>query len=526
VWCIKGRIVPMASDRTVAPDRSAAFSGRVWIADDGTVAAVTRGRAKPPPGYDAAAVVDVGTSLVLPGFIDLHNHLAYNTLPLWTEPKRSTPWPDHSSWTRAPSYAASTTWPAYALITACPQELLAFVEVRALVGGTTSIQGSPPSNKPHDGWMVRNVEDETFGTKDPNRVYASVLTLKGPDLATRANQMRTTATRTGSTFIYHCGEGQQGSPVQKEFTDAAAAGCLQPNFVAVHANSVSPAELATWTTPGAIAWSPFSNLWLYGAGQTTRIDAARAAGITICLGSDWAPSGTKHVLGEAKVARLVADHESWALTDEDIVAMMTCNPGDELDRSWGRQVGRLQPGAIADVVVVAATARADPFATVVAATEPDVQLVVVAGQPLYGTAALMTASGATATTAITVGGHSRRLALTRPDPAGGAAAGAPWTWSSVTARIEEVRADPAATVRAAQNAMAPWAGHLDDDEAPLRLALDMPTGLAPVGGLPQDLGDIVIPPLPSLTHDAAWLSAVAANPFHQGLLDGLAHYYG
>jgi hypothetical protein len=96
----------------------------------------------------------------------------------------------------------------------------------------------------------------------------------------------------------------------------------------------------------------------------------------------------------------------------------------------------------------------------------------------------------------------------------------------VTARIEEVRQDPAAAVRAAQNATAPWAGHLDDDEAPLRLALDMPTGLAPVGGLPQDLGDIVIPPLPSLTHDAAWLSAVAANPFHQGLLDGLARYYG
>ena len=46
-----------------------------------------------------------------------------------------------------------------------------------------------------------------------------------------------------------------------------------------------------------------------------------------------------------------------------------------------------------------------------------------------------------------------------------------------------------------------WAGRLDDREAPLRLALDMPTGLAPIGGLPKDLNELVIPPLQSLTHD-------------------------
>jgi 5-methylthioadenosine/S-adenosylhomocysteine deaminase len=513
----------MASDHSVAPDTSAAFAGRVWIADDGTVAAVTRGRAAGPAGSSDALVVDVGSSLVVPGLVDLHNHLAYNTLPLWTEPRRTTPWPDHNSWTRAESYAASTTWPAYALITACPQELLAFVEVRALVGGTTSIQGSPPSNKPHDGWLVRNIEDETFGTGDTNRVYASVLTLKGPDLATRANQMRSTQARVGSTFIYHCGEGQLGSIVKREFTDAAAAGCLQPNFVAVHANSVEPAALASWSSPGAIAWSPFSNLWLYG--ETTQIPAARAAGIKICLGSDWAPSGTKHVLGEAKVARAVADHLGWTLTDQDIVEMMTCNPGDELAPAWGRQIGRLQPGAIADVVVIEAKARANAFSSIVGAVESQVQLVVVAGQPLYGTADLMTKAGATQTTAITVGGEHRRLALTRPVAQGTKPAGAPWTWTSVVSRINAVRKDPAGAVRAAQNAMAPWAGRLDQGEAPLRLSLDMPTGLAPVGGLPQDLGDIVVPPLPSLTHDAAWLRTVAANPFHGGVLDALADYY-
>ena len=101
--------------------------------------------------------------------------------------------------------ADHTTWPAYALITACPQELLAYVEAKAIVGGTTSIQGSPPKNRPRDGWLVRNIEDETFGSHDANLIYASVLTAKPAALAERANRMRA-----GSAFIYHC---SAGSPV-------------------------------------------------------------------------------------------------------------------------------------------------------------------------------------------------------------------------------------------------------------------------------------------------------------------------
>src|SRR6185312_7181887 len=201
MWAIRGRIVPLTFDPEVAPDEAAVFTGRVWIGDDGTITAVTKGSKAGPLGSAGAQVVDVGSSLVLPGLIDLHNHLAYNTLPLWTEPSQTTPFAHHNSWTRAATYAASTTWPAYALITAAPSELLAYVEAKAIVGGTTSIQGSPPKNKPRDGWLVRNIEDETFGEGDPNRIYASTLTLKGDELGTRAERMRD-----GSTFIYHCAE--------------------------------------------------------------------------------------------------------------------------------------------------------------------------------------------------------------------------------------------------------------------------------------------------------------------------------
>ncbi|WP_460446849.1 amidohydrolase family protein [Angustibacter aerolatus] len=504
----------MAEHPAVPVTRSGAFAGVVWIGDDGRVAHVTTARHAVPQGFEQVDVVDVGTDLVLPGLVDLHNHLAYDTLPLWTEPTRTTPWEHHDAWPRAASYAASTTWPAYALITACPDELLAFVETKALIGGTTTIQGSPPMNRPRDGWLVRNVEDETFGTRDAGLVYASTLTAKPPVLADRANRMRA-----GSAFVYHCAEGRRGSLVAREFRDAEQAGCLQERFVAVHANAVDPSVFAGWSgSPGAVAWSPFSNLWLYG--ETTAVPEVLAQGVAVCLGSDWAPSGTKHVLGEVKVARLVADHLGWTLSDEDLVRMVTSSPGDVLRRSWQRQVGRLQPGALADVLVLSARRGANPYRAVVRATEADVQLVVVDGVPRYGTPELMQTAGARSTTSLTVAGQPRQLSLQHPDD------DSAWAWSDVVDRLEEVRADPKGEIEQAQGRLAAFAGRLDADDAPLRLALDMPTGVGPVGGLPKDLADVVVPPVQSLEHDAEWLDAVSGRGFHDGVLDGLRAFYG
>jgi cytosine/adenosine deaminase-related metal-dependent hydrolase len=43
---------------------------------------------------------------------------------------------------------------------------------------------------------------------------------------------------------------------------------------------------------GSMVWSPLLNLLLYG--QTANLGAALAAGVSVALGSDWAPSGSKN----------------------------------------------------------------------------------------------------------------------------------------------------------------------------------------------------------------------------------------
>jgi len=510
---IKGHVVPLAADTTVSAGALDHFAGRVWISD-GVIAAVTRGRKAGPAGFEGAPVVDTGSALIFPGLIDLHNHLAYNTLPLWAQQDRSVPWSHHNAWPQAKSYTPSITWPATALVQGAPEALLAYVETKALVGGTTTIQGSPPRNKPTDGWIVRNVDDEAFGTKNKGLVYVSTLTQDEPHLADRANKMRA-----GSIFIYHCAEGQRGSLVVREFDDAVVAGCLQDRFVAIHCNALTASQFHRWRAAGAVVWSPFSNLWLYG--MTTDVQAARAEGLHVCLGSDWGPSGTKHVLGELKVARLVSDQMGWGLSDSDLVQMVTSSPGDVLARGWKRQVGRLQPQALADVIVVGAPARADPFSALVKARERDIKLVLIDGRPCYGTAELMSAAKATCLTSLEVAGERRALSLTHLG-----APSSPWAWSDVVARLEQVRDHPKEELEKARGAYAAYAGRLHTEEAPLRLALDMPTGIAPVGGLPKDLGKISIPKLDSLTHDPAFLESLSGRGFHGRVLDRLAEFYG
>ena len=134
--------------------------------------------------------------------------------------------------------------------------------------------------------------------------------------------------------------------------------------------------------------------------------------------------------------------------------MATCLPGDVLARAWARQIGRLQPGAQADIVVINAKRGVSAFPTIVQATEEDVDLVVISGLRRYGIPKLM--SGASTETTLTVAGRRMQLSLSQPGDASKA-----WEWSEVIDRLEEVRAHPKLEVDAANAMYARCAGRLD-----------------------------------------------------------------
>jgi len=503
---LQGHIVPMAT-----ADAQQHFLGRVRL-NGAVVDSVLQGRHAPP---QEVTQIDVGDAYVYPGLTDLHSHIGFATLPLWHEPARTSgPWLHRDLWPNAPSYKPAVSWPAYAYLKGAPEALLAYAQVRALAGGTTTIQGWPNANGSPANQLVRSVDDGV----DPDSIRTSVINLTSAELDDRRALLDE-----GRALVYHLAEGQRGSKVAREVADVATAGCLRFRLIAIHCCAVGDDEFRQWnvhadlsdgTPPGGVVWSPFSNLWLYD--QTTDVMAARAHGVSVCIGSDWGPSGTKNLLGELKVAHTWIRHAGLDLTPFDLTEMVTSNPGDLLARAWaGQAPGRLEPNRMADAVVVAKRYD-DPWTNLVLARERDIMLVLGDGQPRYGTAALMKAAGATGTTSMRVGSATRQFVLNDPaDPT------KRWKWAAAMDQLRTVQADPMKAIDLGLALEAFEADVTTPTTGSLILESDMPGGPNSVAGPPPPGTKFDAPPLPTLVHDATWFQAVRAAGYHEHLLDNL-----
>ena len=118
MFVLRGTVVTMRPDGQVLP------GGAVYVGDDGLIAAVTP-LDPVPSGFENAVQIAAG-GLIYPGLIDLHNHLMYNSLPLWTEPARKKPWTSHNQWGGAPTYSAQISQPARLLGAAAGRALLRY----------------------------------------------------------------------------------------------------------------------------------------------------------------------------------------------------------------------------------------------------------------------------------------------------------------------------------------------------------------------------------------------------------------
>jgi 5-methylthioadenosine/S-adenosylhomocysteine deaminase len=497
-------LVLLGTVTTFDPAQPVAPDAAVYVDDQGRIEALRPARAQPPAGFEGVEPVATG-GVIYPGLIDLHNHLAYNHRPLWAPPGRTEPFTSRDQWPRLAAYATDVRQPTLALTQVASKALLKFVEVKAVVGGVTAVQGSAVLSRPYEGFLVRNVEYETFAT-GRRTVFQSVRRLDGDAFDSAREHMAA-----GDAFIYHLAEGTSPG-LLREYQDLRANDCLRPQLVAVHATALGQSEYADWGPHhSSVVWSPFSNLWLYRG--TSDVVSARDRGIRVCLGADWSPSGSKHLLGELKVAHLWNHHPKGldgAFSDQELCEMVTANPADAV--GWSGHVGRVAPGLLADLLVLEPR-RPDPYENLVRATERDVRLVLVGGRPVYGRAGLLRQAGARDPDRLSVAGQDRAVALVVPG-----VPDADMRWAEVLQALEAARGDP----QGAHQALLAAAG---EDEEPFRIIPDDPGGEPPVTLTPAALGQVTFPPLDSLAHDAAYLAAVRAAPIHDHLLDGLAGYY-
>lgn len=367
-----GRIVTMDQGGKV-------FDQGALCLDKDRIAAVVADVAHIPAAFAGITPIDTqGT--IYPGLIELHNHLSYNFLPLWSVPKRYT---NRNQWReQEPDYEVCISKPAQIIgSNADPdyaRSIARFVECRSLLGGTTTTQGLSSSGTGGRKWysgLTRNVEapqDPIFpaaGGQTLDYKPGEIATKLVPDLAK------------DRPFFYHLSEGTDVDARQR-FLDLEyqpGSWAIDGDLITIHCTGLQAADFQRLKQGAGMVWSPLSNLLLYG--ETADVAAAKQAGMRIALGSDWSPSGSKNLLGELKIARIVSAHAGGLFTAEELVRMVTVTPATML--GWDGQVGSLQRGRKADLLILEGQGG-DPYEHLIDAGEDDVLAVVIDGRPRHG----------------------------------------------------------------------------------------------------------------------------------------------
>lgn len=381
--------------------RSAVYEGGgVRIDADGVIRCAGCGC----PETDAT-VVRCRDAVVSPGFVNPHDHLAYDGLgprPLGAERY------DHRhDWRLGLRGHAALAYEGGA-----PEVARVAQELRMLLGGVTTMAGAAG----HRG-LVRNADmpdlgeglpaapadSETFPLDDQSgRLLASGCQY-GSEHATSGDVLA------AGEFLAHLGEGVDAD-AQNELTCA-----LTPAFDLVGATTgvvhavATDAELAAelGARSALVVWSPRSNLALYG--NTAPVPLLLRAGVDVALGTDWLLTGSMNLERELACAKSFADsYFDGALDAAALFTMVTASGARAVGA--GDALGRLEPGALGDVLVLDRRGR-EPYAAAVSASPQDFMLVLRGGTPLYGRAALLEALAAGGCEPLAVCGAAQRVCL-------------------------------------------------------------------------------------------------------------------
>ena len=333
--------------------------------------------------------------LIFPGFIDLHNHPTFNIFPRWTPPHK---FPNRYAWRDWIVYQQQLEGKARTLFaepeTFC--DIDEYVEVKALIGGTTSIIGLGSNDPAHPSpeclkGLVRNLDHYTgfYGKEVDHERIANSIGILPRDMtaAVAAQHAQEIAAGKLDLLAIHIAEGLPTDPESGQELDLLDAhNLLGPHTALIHSVGLSPSQLTRVHQAGAsIVWSPRSNFELYGA--TANVAAAFREGVTISLAPDWSPSGSDNMWEEIQYAQTISHRDLADLfSTRQLVEMASDIPARVA--SISDKVGTLAIGAYADFFLVKPPANTNPYEAI--ATQPitAIDLVVIDGIPTYGNPAI------------------------------------------------------------------------------------------------------------------------------------------
>lgn len=267
---------------------------------------------------------DLDGALVLPAFINAHDHLELNNFPRWK---------NRSEYTNAREWALESN----ALLDSAPAIVAARkvpLADRLLIGGLKNLLSGALTVAHH------NPFHPPLGQNFPVRVVSrygwSHSLYLSPDFA--KSYRRTPGT---APWMIHLAEGTDPS-AQGELVQLDAAGALQNNTVLIHGVGLTPDQRMRAIEKGAaLVWCPSSNFFLLNATANVR---PFADAHLLALGSDSRLTGERDLLDEMCVAR-----KTDQISTDALLRAVTCDAAKILRMN---DAGRLGQGTPADLVIL------------------------------------------------------------------------------------------------------------------------------------------------------------------------------
>lgn len=325
---------------------------------------------------EADRTIDATGQVVLPGLVNLHTHLAMGLLRGFGDDMTLEAW------------LGTRIWPAEDKIT--EPHMRAGVDLGLLEmirSGTTSFLDmywmeetvvAPAARKAGvRAWLGEGMIDRETPKGEPHPklkgVERFIKALRGDPLLTHCPSPHATYTCTADTFAEaarianeysvpmhtHCSETRtevydvQQRMGRRPVAQLAAAGALGDRTVLAHCGWITKGEVADIAAAKAsVAHCPVSNMKL-ATGGVAPVPELQAAGAKVGLGTDGAASNNVLDLFQTmKFAALVQKQHRWdstVLPAQRVLDMATRDGADALHRP---DLGRLVPGATADLILV------------------------------------------------------------------------------------------------------------------------------------------------------------------------------
>ncbi|MDR2661725.1 MAG: amidohydrolase family protein [Treponema sp.] len=190
---------------------------------------------------------------------------------------------------------------------------------------------------------------------------------------------------------------------------------LDNHCLFVHCIGFSDEDIEKVARAGAsVSWCGFSNMFMFNV--TCKIRKMLRAGVNVTIGTDSSATGSANLLEEIRYDReLYRSLYGEDLPAKTIFQMVTANAAKAF---WIQdRTGALEEGKLADLLVIKAR-HEDPFENLVQAAMEDIELITLAGTPVYGELRFLDVFGGrfpAGYTGITVG---NRPMFVKGDPAG------------------------------------------------------------------------------------------------------------